>query len=658
MKRLVLASVLAVLLSLPPHALAGHGVGGSGKLDHPAPEFVPPAPPASTVNSGGEGAEWEAVATIATGNPHTDLDFFTQNGEMYASVGTLAAGANAGGQTIVQLTDGGEVSPRYVSAHPSAACLSDPSAALGLQHDVEATPKGDAPLNAANPFADRRDAQLLIDATDAPGRCHDQGTLGISQAPRGGLEIIDITDVANPVEIGLTSHIGEAHTVNVDPKRPHIAYAVTSDGVGRTAEGERQNEDPTHSHRFRLDGFEVVDLSSCMDFEPGTSLEEKRESCRPEVYRYRWPSAEMALGHTLQEGSAAIYGCHELEIYPSDLITCGSGNALIGLDLSEAFDDNGTPHDFSDDKPRGEPLPCRVRESTSAGPLRTGAMVTDCVAGEGGQDLTIPSWLEIGAPGLEGVEWIGSIHHQGRGAGGAVDPAFDATEDIDFNHEAELTASGRFLLATDERGGGVVPPGASCSPEFDNTAGNGGIHAYRFDGLSTDFPGSPEEAFEAYARTPDGEKAIHRVPIRTGPQATLCTAHLFQQIPGQNRIFMGWYTQGTQVLDFVEHDDGMLEFQDAGWLIPENANTWVSHVFDWKENGDGTFTYWGATGDFNLGTAGRSAIDVYKVTLPGPPKPVTLTSEECRRGGWEHRVDADGRPFQNQGECMRSTNRR
>lgn len=50
----------------------------------------------------------------------------------------------------------------------------------------------------------RADTELLLDATDAEGRCHDQGDdpLGVS-APRGGLEIIDVTDPSNPVEIGL-----------------------------------------------------------------------------------------------------------------------------------------------------------------------------------------------------------------------------------------------------------------------------------------------------------------------------------------------------------------------------------------------------------------------------------------------------------------------
>ena len=36
---------------------------------------------------------------------------------------------------------------------------------------------------------------------------------------------------------------------------------------------------------------------------------------------------------------------------------------------------------------------------------------------------------------------------------------------------------------------------------------------------------------------------------------------------------------------------------------------------------DGTFTYFGATGDGVLGDAGRNGIDIYKVTLPPAPVP-------------------------------------
>jgi hypothetical protein len=622
-RKLVVLAAFALVLGVPGTAFAGHGLKEAwlnAYYDHPAPAFAPTAPPSPVFSSGGRAARWHMVGSIPTGNGHTDIDYFTQGGETYASVGTLALGPNGGGQTIVQLTKGGQVtssSPKFVAGHPSAECPSNPRNALGLQHDVEATPKGDALLNAANGAAVKSDAQLLVDATDSRGRCHDSSEFGFETQPRGGLELIDVTDVTKPKEIGLTSHTGESHTVNVDPKRPHIAYSVTSDSVGLDANGKRVNEDPTSSQRFNLDGFEVVDMSSCMNFPAGTSIAQKRLACRPEVYRYRWPSAKIALGHTNQD---AIYGCHELEVYANDRLTCGSGGALIVFDMSDAFDKHGTATP-TDDTPRGQPLPCRVRGSLSNPPFTTGALVTDCVdgTGQGTEDLNIPNWLASGAPSLAGVRYLGSVHHQGRNATGEIQ--YPSTEDIDFNHEAELTASGRYLLATDERGGGVTPPGATCAPGVDNTEGNGGVHAYRVKRLQTTMPASPEEAWKPYARTSTGEKAIYRAQIRTKPQATVCTAHVMQQIPGQNRIFMAWYSQGTQVIDFTENSDGTLDFKEAGWFIPANANEWVSAIFKVQPNTDGSFTYWGATGDFSLGEAGRNTIDIYRVRLPAPPTP-------------------------------------
>jgi hypothetical protein len=605
---------------------------GAHLLDHAPPSFTEPAPPGREFMSGGEDAEWEFVATLPTGNPHTDIDFFTRGGNIFMSAGTLGNGPNAGGQTIAQLTDGADVNPRIIASHPSASCLSNPEAALGLQHDVEASPKGGTILNTFNPAANPGEAQVLVDATDAEGRCHDQGVGGLASAPRGGLEIVDITNPAAPKEIGLTSHIGESHTVNVDPRRPHIAYSVTSDAV-TVRDGRRQNELETvpnqagieqpNADRFDLDGFEVVDLSSCMYFPAGTSVQAKRDRCRPQVYRYRYESLAMAQGHT---NKGTVYGCHELEVYPDDRLTCGSGQALIVLDMSRVFDDRGTPADFTDDRLRGNPLPCRVRDSSTAAPgFSTGAKITDCVDGQGSgtDDLSVARWLQAGAPSLAGVGHIGTAFHQGRNSTEqSATPAFPSAEDIDFDHEAEYTTSRRFLLATDERGGGVAPPGASCpTSPADNPIGNGGIHAYRADRLQGSTPGSAAGAFGSYARGSRGDKAIYRAPIRTQPQASLCTAHVFQQIPGQNRIFMGWYSQGTQVVDFFERPDGTIDFKEAGFFIPVNANTWVSHVFKAQRNADGTFTYWGATGDFNITGQGRSAIDVYKVTLPAPQTP-------------------------------------
>ncbi|HEX8085775.1 MAG TPA: hypothetical protein VF529_15900 [Solirubrobacteraceae bacterium] len=614
--RFLVAALAATALVLPGAALA-HEL-----FDHAPPSLAPrPAPTTMGADMGPETAQWEFVTSIATGNPHTDLDFFRRNGNVYAAVGTLGVAPNGGGQTIVQLTDGDEVRPRFVAQAPTASCVANEAAALGLQHDAEVAPKGGQILNSFNPYAPQGDAQILIDATDAQGRCHDAGSFGglsaqgqaVIRDKMGGLEIIDLDDPSNPREIGLTSHIGEAHTVNVDPKRPHIAYAVTSDSTGVNAEGVRSNEVEGSTSRA-LDGFELVDLSSCMNFPVGTSITEKRDRCRPQVFRYRWPSVAMSRGTT----GGNIYGCHELEVYPDDRLTCGSGQALMVFDMSGAFDDRGTPDDYTDDRPRGTPLPCTLRDSASSA-FPTGAKVTDCVdgAGEGADDLIVSKWLRSGAPSLEGVEHLGNAFHMGRGGPRGV------LEDIDFDHEAELSASGNLLIATDERGGGVTPPGASCAEgnPSDLDTSNGGVHFYRADTLFKTTPATPEEADASYARTPDGAKAIYRAAVRTGAQATVCTAHVFQQIPGQNRIFMGWYSQGTQVIDFAENPDGTVEAKEAGWFIPQNANEWVSAIFKAQENPDGTFTYWGAAADFNLGESGRNAIDVYRVTLPAPPKP-------------------------------------
>jgi hypothetical protein len=111
---------------------------------------------------------------------------------------------------------------------------------------------------------------------------------------------------------------------------------------------------------------------------------------------------------------------------------------------------------------------------------------------------------------------------------------------------------------------------------------------------------------------------------------------------------MGWYRQGTQVVDYVELPDGVLEWvenqaaqteaeatdttparraqaptQQAGYFIPEEANHWVSHVFRSEDNGDGTLSYFGLAADFGA----RNAIEIYKVTMPKPATACTLAPQ-------------------------------
>ena len=600
-----MTKMLAALVTALAATVGIYATAWAHEFDHPAPSFSPQGPPSSNLNAGGEDAEWELVGTIPTGNPHTDLDFFSHAGETYASVGTLADGPNAGGQTIIQLTDKGAVKPKYVAGHPSASCVTTTGSITGLQHDAEATPKGGQLLNTPNPVAAPGDAQLLVDSSDANGRCHDQGVLG-QQAPRGGLELIDITDPGKPKEIGLTVHVGEAHTVNIDPKRPHIAIVSSSDTTDVGSDGKRTNETSGNA----LDGIEVVDMSSCMNFPAGTTIQQKRDACSPQVYRYRFPQPEIANSHSFPKRVGA---CHETEIYPDDTLVCASLFATAMFDLKGAFDDRGTPNDFTDDKPRGTPLPCNRRPSSTAAPtFRTGAMVIDCQTGQVGgapRSLTVSEWLKIGAPSLEGVQWKGTVHHMGfeNQQEQSVAPPFDSTQDIFVSHEAELTNSRKFVLVTDERGGGVLPGGATCSPGADNKIGNGGIHAFPVGSFKpTGPPSDPKADQEAtYAKSSNGQRAVYRANIRTIPQASVCTSHVLQQIPGQNRIFMAWYSQGTQVVDFVENRDGTIDFKQAGWFTPEGANEWVSAVFKAQRNADGSYTYWGATGDFALSGTGR-----------------------------------------------------
>ncbi|MGI9018882.1 MAG: hypothetical protein ACR2HR_17560 [Euzebya sp.] len=146
-----------------------------------------------------------------------------------------------------------------------------------------------------------------------------------------------------------------------------------------------------------------------------------------------------------------------MEVFPDDTLSCAAGASLITYDISGMFNDNGTPGDRTDDTINGNPLPCRMRASTSTPDRTTGAPILDCVNGgttEAPVNLQVSGWIDAGAPAVEGIEHISTAYHQGRSAG-----EFPATEDIDFNHESEYTHSGNFLLATDERGGGIVPPG-------------------------------------------------------------------------------------------------------------------------------------------------------------------------------------------------------
>ena len=336
-------------------------------------------------------------------------------------------------------------------------------------------------------------------------------------------------------------------------------------------------------------------------------------------------SGTWATSHTYPNN---LQSCHEVEIYPDDRLACSSITATLLLDLRARSTTTGrrTTTWTTSRAARRCPAGCgTARRSVS--PFATAAKVTDCV--DGGtdaqpQNLRVMSWLAIGAPSLEGVTRIGTVHHMGftaRPTTRSSTPPFDATEDIVAAHESELTNSQDFVITSDERGGGVVPGGATLLSGRRQRARQRRPSRLPGRELRHDTAGGRGRGAAGLRERLQGDRAIYRAQIRTGPQGSFCTAHVFQQIPGQNRIFMGWYSQGTQVVDFDENPDGTVDFKEAGCFTPLNANTWTSAIFKVERKADGSFTYYGATGDGILPGSGRSAIDIYKVTLPGPPIP-------------------------------------
>lgn len=549
--RLVLATSLTVFgVSLAPPALA----------DHTDPR-QPLAPTTGVPVTGivrGEGnwkhlANFPGLSSPALTGGGTDLEFFSPAGsrDVYGAFGTLGQDeAGSVGQRIVQLTSGNSVAPRWAADHGSAHCsTTNPAGTLGLQHDSQIGAVGKV--------------RLLTDTTDATGRCHDPDG--------GGLEIIDVTGIANPAaaprEVHLVRLFGFSHTHTMDSKRPWIVYNSSSD----FANGN---------------WIDVVDIRSCFGSDKWT-LAKRRAECRPLVYRIafepEWTMQRDQNTGELEPGSAA---CHDIT-FADDRLYCAGLNATLILDVSGLFGRGGTV--------KGTPFPCPVIDGT-----RTGAKVTDC----GG----------MGASRTEravGWQFLGTFQHPGRDCG---PPGTDvrtcnsnnqvrSDEGVAVSHEADPTSDRRLMFVTDERGGGVVPPGSSCAPGIDNPFGNGGAHAFDISDPSA----------IRYATTPEGKKAVY-ISDAVVPAETFCDIHVIEQVPGEQRFLAAYYSQGLKVVDWFVDAQGHVEFRETSSFTLPNANTWAVEDFKIIDNPDGTRTYFLATNDIHRG------IDIASWT--GRPNPV------------------------------------
>jgi hypothetical protein len=482
----------------------------------------------------------------------TDLEFFTPAGttDVYGAFGTLGQDdVGSIGQRIIQLTQGGAVAPRWVADHGSAHCTTENASVTGLQHDSQVGAVGKI--------------RLLTDTTDASGRCHDRGG--------GGIEIIDVTGIANPAfeprEVHLVRHAGFSHTHTIDVKRPWIVYNSSSDFAGRP-------------------WIDVVDTRSCFG-NPKWTLAKRRAECRPLVYRIvfqpEWTMQRDQNTGQLEPGSAA---CHDIT-FSDDRLYCAAINATLILDVSGLFGRGG--------RVNGTAFPCPVVDGT-----RTQADVTDCSGMEADRPERATGW-----------RFLGTFNHPGRDCG---PPGTDnrscnsnnqvrSDEGVAISHEADPTPDHRFMFVTDERGGGVVPPGSSCSPGIDNPFGNGGAHAFDIS----------DPANIDYATAPDGRKAVY-ISDAVVPAETFCDIHVIEHVPGEQRFIAAYYSQGVKIVDYFIDAQGHVQYRETSSFTLPNANTWAAEDFKIVDNADGTRTYFLAADDIHRG------IDV--VSWTGTPNPV------------------------------------
>lgn len=545
----VTMSVSALVLTL--------GVMEPASADHTDPR-EPLAPTDGVVVDGlvrGDGvwthiANFPGVAGPQLTGGGTDMEFFKpqRNTDTFGAFGTLGQDdAGSIGQRIIRLTRKGKVNPKWVADHGSASCEASTST-TGLQHDPQVSTRGRI--------------RLLTDTTDATGRCHDSAG--------GGIEIVNVSQMANrsfkPREAHLVRFAGTSHTNTADPQNPGIVYNSSADFANRN-------------------WVDVMDMRSCFGQLRWTNAQ-RRDECRPLVYRMNfqdsWTQQRDQTTGELEPGSAT---CHDIT-YQKGKLYCAALNATLIIDTKNMFQADGDV--------KGTPFPCPVVNGT-----RTGAKVTDCSQMDATRPETANGW-----------EFLDTYQHPGRDCTPGADVRtcnsnnFERSDHgVSVAHEADPTPNEQFMFVTDERGGGVVPPGSSCTPGIENPYGNGGAHAFDISNPSN----------IKYATTPTGERSVY-ISDAVLPAETFCDVHVIEQIPGEQRFIAAYYTQGIKIVDYFVDAEGNLTFEEVSSYTLPNANTWAAEDFKIRTNADGTKTYFIAVNDIHRG------IDV--VSWRGEPNPM------------------------------------
>jgi len=223
--------------------------------------------------------------------------------------------------------------------------------------------------------------------------------------------------------------------------------------------------------------------------------------------------------------------------------------------------------------------------------------VTDCSANGAGATEEALGW-----------KFLGTINHPGRSCDLDTNKTCNSNDQVRsdggvaVSHESDPTPDRQTMFVTDERGGGVVPLGSSCTPGVDNPYGNGGLHAFDIS--------NPADIH--YEQKPDGSKAVWIGEARV-PAGSFCDIHVIEQIPDEQRVIVAYYSQGTKILDYYVDSNGRFTFVERANLVLPGANTWAVEQFKITNNADGSRTYYFLASDIVRG------IDIFSWTGPKNP---------------------------------------
>lgn len=580
------------------------------RADHvPVPASAPAGFPADQpypVN--GRSGEWRFVANFPMGPGTvaplgTDVERFVRGGKIHTIVGSMTLGFRVFRYDLLSLTS----RPVPVSDYSSAFGCPNATPEALIANKVEGDEDLSDAIGAVSGWQDdvqvNADGTLVSLATDADGRCHDPAG--------GGVELVDISNLADPTLFHLVRNFGEAHNTTID-KRRGLIYISSSD--------------------TQLNAIDIVDFRSCV---PPATDPVRFAACRPKMVRFQFPVAHTLGGQPVNvpaafkdarfpEGLTAgafdksNNGCHDITVQ-GDFMYCAAINATVIFDLSGVTQRNIKPATRKDggncvsltdpacqltgthltsqamidqDKDpaaAGLPPACPIVDGEPVMGKRQS--VTNCeiwarpTAGTQQSRYENDDFMRANLRNAN-IKIVSVIQH-----GGTSTP-LGPRQDISISHESDPTEDGKILIITDERGGGLTNVCDGAPPD-----GGGGAWFYDIR----------DKRRPKLLKQPDGTNGVF-ISTNT-PVAGNCTIHVITQVPGTNVIVAAWYIEGTHVFGFQpDLGKGTVRFTELGHYIPGSfvlPNTWTSYPVG--ISGGVLFIQ---TGDMTRGT------DVLAFTLP------------------------------------------